>query len=84
MTYFDVVLTHAKHFVFGGRFEASTPGDARDAALRAWFGDGVFWDAEDGRGRPVRQVPVKRRGKLRFLEEPLAPWGKLTIREVRT
>lgn len=73
-------VTLGKH---GARVQAPTRGDARDAALRLWFGDGVFWDMEDGRGRPVRQVPVKRRGKVRFAEKPLAPWGKLVIREVR-
>lgn len=79
---FDVTL-RAGSRLYGERVAASTPGDARDAALRAWFGDGVFWDVEDGRGRPVRQVPVKRRGRVRYLEKPLAPWGKLSIREVR-
>lgn len=79
---FDVTL-RAGPRLYGERVAASTPGDARDAALAKWFGDGVFWDVEDGRGRPVRQVPVKRRGRVRYQEKPLAPWGKLSIREVR-
>lgn len=79
---FDVTL-RAGPRLYGERVAAATKADARDAALRQWFGDGVFWDTEDGRGRPVRQRLVRRHGKERFLEEPLAAWGKLSIREVR-
>lgn len=57
--------------------------EARDSALREWFGPGVFWDVEDDRGRVVEQKLVKRHGKERFLETPLTRWGKLVVREVR-
>lgn len=82
MTCFDVTLRAGPRF-YGERVAATTPSEARDAALTKWFGPGVFWDAEGGRGRPVRQVPVKRRGRVRFTEEPLLGWGKLSVKEVR-
>lgn len=71
-----------------GTFAAPTPGDARDAALRAWFGPGVYWDSHevDGPrvGRVVQQKIRKSHGKDRFVDEPLTKWVKLTIREVRS
>lgn len=83
MTRFDVTF-RAGLRLYGERVEAATPGDARDAALRRWFGEGVFWDAEDGRGRAVRQRTVRRRGRERLVEEPLTRFGKMAIREVRS
>lgn len=62
---------------------AETKLDARSSVLREWFGLGVFWEEEDGRGRVVEQKLVKRRGVERFRETPLTRWGKLTIKEVR-
>ncbi len=66
------------------KFEADTRGDARILALRTWFGEGVFWDADVDikSGRVVRAREVKRNGKVRFVEEPLTRFVTIKIRKL--
>jgi hypothetical protein len=91
IAFYPVCREHAPsvfHFKLGKReilIAAATLGDARDAALRTWFGPGVYWDSHelDGPrvGRVVRQKIRRSHGKDRFVDEPLTKWVRVSVRK---
>lgn len=83
---FTVTLTNPRRKTPTHRLTLTDPAAGpRDAALREWFGPGVYWDSHelDGPrvGRVVRQKIRKSHGKDKFVDEPLTKWVKLTVRK---